>query len=439
MRPVRRLAAFAVRPHLPRRTVRLRLTLVYGALFLVSGAALLAITYVLVARTTDVGVFKTSDGGSGVIIGSHPSAGARPQISTHGVGTPGAPLPDITPEQATHLAAQQHAAQMRQLLLSSGIALAIMAVVSIALGWMIAGRVLRPLRAITASVRDISATNLHERLALRGPDDELKELGGTFNALLTRLDAAFQAQRQFAANASHELRTPLTRQRALAQVALADPDADVDTLRVAHERVLVAGVQQERLIDALLVLARGQAGPSGAEQVDLAQIAERVVADRRAEAMSFGLTVRRALSPASTTGDPRLVERLVTNLVDNALRHNVDDGRVEITTDERNGRAVLTVTNTGPDVPASDIDRLLQPFQRLGRDRVGNSAGLGLSIVQAIADAHGATLGAVSRPTGGLSIEVSFVRTSRRVVEHEAEREPLAGPDRRYAVAHRGS
>jgi len=438
MRPVHRLTALAVRPHLPRRTVRLRLTLVYGALFLVSGAALLAITYVLVARTTDVGVFKTNDGGSGVIIGSHPSAGARPQISTQGVGTPGAPLPDITPEQATHLAAQQHAAQMRQLLLSSGIALAIMAVVSIALGWMIAGRVLRPLRAITASVRDISATNLHERLALRGPDDELKELGGTFNALLTRLDAAFQAQRQFAANASHELRTPLTRQRALAQVALADPDADADTLRVAHERVLVAGVQQERLIDALLVLARGQAGPSGAEQVDLAQIAERVVADRRAEAMSFGLTVRRALSPASTTGDPRLIERLVSNLVDNALRHNVEDGRLEITTDERSGRSVLVVANTGPDVPASDIDRLLLPFQRLGRDRVGNSAGLGLSIVQAIADAHGATLSATPRPTGGLRIEVSFVRTSRRVVEHEAEGESLAGSDRRYAVAHRG-
>lgn len=331
------------------------------------------------------------------------------------------------------------AGELHQLLLSSGIALGAMAVISIALGWFIAGRVLQPLRAITASVRDISATNLHERLALHGPDDELRELGDTFNALLTRLDASFQAQRRFIANASHELRTPLARQRALGQVALADPDASADALRVAHERVLVAGVQQERLIDALLVLARGQAGLYGTEGFDLAQITERVIEDRRAEAISLGVELRRALSPASTAGDPRLVEHLVANLIDNAVRHNIENGWVEIATGERDGQAVLTVANTGPTVPPTEIAQLFQPFRRLGTDRVGPGAGLGLSIVQAIADTHGATLTTKPRPAGGLHINAAFPhtdhRSTRSIVEDRAGHEPLSAADHGYAVA----
>jgi histidine kinase/DNA gyrase B/HSP90-like ATPase/sodium/hydrogen exchanger family protein len=202
-------------------------------------------------------------------------------------------------------------------------------------------------------------------------------------------------------------------------VALADPDASADTLRVAHERVLVAGVQQERLIDALLVLARGQAGLSAAAPVDLSRTAERVIADRRVEAMSLGVTVRATLTPAPTSGDARLIERLVANLVDNALRHNVDDGDVEVTTRVQNDEVVLAVSNTGPFVPAAEVARLFQPFQRLGADRVGQGAGLGLSIVQAISDAHGATLHTRPRPTGGLYIEVAFARASDGVSEPE--------------------
>jgi signal transduction histidine kinase len=430
--PLRWPTARAVRPRLPRRTVRLRLTAVYGGLFLVSGAALLAVTYVLVDRLTDTGVFHAGNGISGMVFGgAHPSA-SRPGVTAQS-GPAGTPVPPLSPAQMQHLAAQQHAAEMRQLLLSSGIALAIMVVIAVALGWLVAGRVLRPLRSITASVRDISATNLHERLALRGPDDELRELGDTFNALLTRLDVSFQAQRRFIANASHELRTPLARQRALAQVALADPDADSGTLRVAHERVLVAGQQQERLIDALLVLARGQAGLSSSERIDLARIAWPVVA----EAERGDLDLRCTLDAAPTSGDSRLVERLVVNLVDNALRYNVPGGRVVIRTEVRGDQAVLTVSNTGPVVPATDVERLLQPFQRLGTERVGTGAGLGLSIVAAIADAHGATLRATPRSTGGLCIEVRFALLSRGVVEDEAEREPLARPDRRHAVPDR--
>jgi signal transduction histidine kinase len=404
--------------------VRLRLTLVYGGLFLVSGAALLAITYILVVHATNAIIFRGEN--FTAITGEHSGAVAgaqRPQVQAQGHDPQGAPT--ILPEQAEKLAKHQHAAELHQLLLQSGVALAIMVLVSILLGWLVAGRVLRPLRAITASVRDISATNLHERLALRGPDDELRELGDTFNALLTRLDASFQAQRGFIANASHELRTPLARQRALGQVALADPDASADTLRVAHERVLVAGVQQERLIDALLVLARGQTGLNGQARIDLARITERVIADRRAEATSYGLDVQCTLAPASTTGDSRLVERLVTNLVDNALRHNVENGRVQITTGEQGGRAVLAVANTGPAVPASELTRLFQPFQRLGTDRVGHSAGLGLSIVHAVAEAHGATLRTTPRPAGGLCIEVAFALDGHIVGEgvgHETTR-----------------
>jgi signal transduction histidine kinase len=428
MHPIRRLTALAVRPRLPRRTVRLRLTAVYGGLFLVSGAALLAITYVLVDRLTDVGIFHAGNGLSGMVFGGD-GHGSRPGVTAQS-GPAGTPLPTITPDQAQHLAAQQHAAEMRQLLVSSGIALAIMVVIAVALGWLVAGRVLRPLRSITTSVRDISASNLHERLTLRGPDDELRELGGTFNALLTRLDASFQAQRRFVANASHELRTPLARQRAIAQVALADPDADSVTLRVAHERVLVAGQQLERLIDALLVLARGQAGLSSSESVDLARIAWPVVA----EAERDDVDLRCTLDAAPVSGNSRLVERLVVNLVDNALRYNVPGGHVEIRTGIRREQAVLTVSNTGPVVPAADVDRLLQPFQRLGSERVGTGAGLGLSIVAAIADAHGATLTATPRPTGGLCIEVAFALVSRGVVEDQAEGEPLARTDRRHAV-----
>lgn len=429
MHPLRRLTAPAMRPHLPRRTVRLRLTLVYGGLFLVSGAALLAITYVLVVHATNGVIFSGEN--FAVVAGTHDGAppSSPPSTQTHGNGPAHIP----TPEQAEKIAKHQHAAELHQLLLQSGIALAIMVVIAIALGWFIAGRVLRPLRAITASVCDISATNLHERLALRGPDDELHELGDTFNALLGRLDASFQAQRRFVANASHELRTPLARQRALAQVALADPDASADTLRVAHERVLVAGVQQERLIDALLVLARGQAGLSAQEDFDLARVTWPVVA----EARRGDLDLRCTLDPAPAAGDPRLVERLVTNLVDNALRYNVPGGHVRITTGERDGQAVLTVNNSGPVVSGDEIDRLYQPFQRQGADRVGHRAGLGLSIVAAIADAHGAAVTTTPNPTGGLCIEVAFSRWSGRVVEHEPEREPLARADRRYAMANR--
>jgi len=299
-----------------------------------------------------------------------------------------------------------------------------MAVVSAVLGWIVAGRVLRPLRTITATARDISVTDLHERLVLDGPNDELKELGDTFDGLLERLEASFRAQRQFVANASHELRTPLARQRTLAQVALADPDASIESLRMAHERVLTAGAQQERLIEALLTLARGQTGLERREPFDLATVTGQVL-QTRSDADHQSVEVHEELAPAPVLGDARLVERLVANLVDNAIRYNVPHGSVHVTTQTRSGQAVVSVANTGPVVPPTAVERLFQPFQRLGADRTsrGDGIGLGLSIVQAIADAHGATVTARPQPEGGLDIEVSFPGMGDGVMGTYAPRE----------------
>jgi signal transduction histidine kinase len=312
--------------------------------------------------------------------------------------------------QLETLAHAYQGSELHQLLVESGVALGIMALLSGALGWVVAGRVLRPLRTITASTRDISASNLHERLAVSGPDDELKELGDTIDGLLERLEASFRSQRQFVANASHELRTPLTRQRTLAQVALADPDATADSLRAAHERILASGEQQEQLIDALLTLSRSQGGTAIHRSVDLAGMAGEVVEARQPEAAVRGLQVDTSLRPATLRGDPRLVERLVTNLVDNAVRHNEPGGVVEVETATRDDGAWLMVSNDGPVVSPDDVERLYTPFERLDGERIagGEGFGLGLCIVRAVAAAHGASVQTVARPQGGLRAEVQF-------------------------------
>ena len=436
----------SLRPHLPRQTVRLRLTLLYSCLFLALGAALLAFTYVLVEQSTQSSVtVRAPHGIFGAIVGGPVRGDAgkhqQPVIAVgHSAAFRAVPGTLPTPKQArlqAHriqaLIDQQRANQLNQLLTQSGIALAIMTVVSVAIGWLVAGRVLRPLRTITTTARSISATNLHERLALRGPEDELKELGDTFDDLLGRLERSFEAQRAFVANASHELRTPLARQRTVAQVALADPDATIASLRAAHERVLASGRQQERLIEALLTLTRGQAGPARREPVDLARVATGALEPRHDEARERRIEIHAALEPAVTTGDLPLVERVVANLVDNALRHNHPTGRVRIATSACGEYASIRVTNDGPIVPPTEVERLFLPLQRLDAERASNpeGLGLGLSIVDAIARAHDATIAAVARPTGGLDIEVRFPRPVGAVVpERRAAADPTQGPPR---------
>jgi signal transduction histidine kinase len=366
--------------HLPWRTLRMRLTLLYGALFLASGIVLLAFTNVLVR--------------------SGSSSVARVNVS--------GPGPALS--HAARIASQQHGSDVHQLDIYSLLALAVMAVLAIGLGWLVAGRVLRPLRIITATARDISASNLHQRLNLRGPDDEFKELGETLDNLFARLEASFESQRHFVANASHELRTPLTAERALLQVALTDPDATVETWRSTSEELLTLGSQQERLIESLLTLADGERGIERWERFDLADVVDRVVSVRGAEAESRALHVAVGLNAAPAVGDPSLVESLVANLVDNALRHNHSGGRLEISTTITAGRATLSVANTGALIPPDQVDRLFRPFQRLGPERVGHrdGHGLGLAIVDAIARAHGAVVMARARTDGGLDIEVGF-------------------------------
>jgi signal transduction histidine kinase len=377
------------RPRPPRRTARLRLTLLFSGMFLLLGTIVLVVVNLLSHQS--VGVASTTV----------PVVPNKPPFV--------APTVAVVPIRK-QIAVDQQTADLGHLLAVSWFVLAITAVGSAVLGWFVAGRVLRPLREITETAQTISAGNLHERLDLQGPNDEFKQLGDTLDELLARLEASFEAQRRFVANASHELRTPLTLERTLLQVALANPDATAGSLRATCEELLGSQRDQERLLDALLTLASSERGLERREPVDLAALAAEVVARPRPRIERDSLRVETALSPAATSGDPALVERLIANLIDNAVDHNVPGGAVMVRTERKDDAAVLTVANTGPRIAASEAERLLEPFQRLGSERVAGSGhhGLGLSIVRAIAAAHGADLSIEPQAEGGLSVSVRF-------------------------------
>jgi signal transduction histidine kinase len=292
----------------------------------------------------------------------------------------------------------------------SAIALAVLAVASVALGWLVADRALRPLRVITSAARAVSASSLNERLSMAGGYEEFRELGETLNGLFARLAAAFESQRRFVANASHELRTPLAATRTVLQVALADPAASAESLRTACQQVLQLGEQQERLVNALLTLAAGQSGLRHREPFDLAEVTSRVMASRPPDPGGHGVRVAASLGPAVATGDPALAMSLVANLVDNAVRHNVPDGHVRVTTGTQRGRPRFSVSNSGPVVPPGEVGRLLEPFQQIDgrRTRHDGGHGLGMAIVAAVASAHAADLAVRARPEGGLDVTVTF-------------------------------
>jgi signal transduction histidine kinase len=364
-------------PGSPRRSLRRRLALLYGGLFFASGAALLAVALL----------------GAGSLQHTTPAPGA---------GSPAS--------RALAVAGHPGGPGLGQLIPYAAAGLAVLAALSVPLGWAVAGRALRPFWAIVATAQRISASSLHERLSLASPYDEFRELGATLDGLFGRLEASFASQRHFVANASHELRTPLTVERTLLQVALADPDASAPELRAACEKILRLGEQQERLIDGLLTLASSERGIERWEPFDLAEVAGQAVADRRPEAGRQGLQVSASLAPAAAAGDPRLAASLVANLADNALRHNVAGGWVEVTTATVAGAPTVAVRNSGPVIPPGEVERLVRPFERLGHPRVrrADGHGLGLAIVCAIARAHGATVTAAARPEGGLDLEVIF-------------------------------
>ncbi|MCW3020589.1 MAG: hypothetical protein JWN10_2897 [Solirubrobacterales bacterium] len=388
-------------------TIRLRLTLIYGGLFLFSAAALLAITYTLVNHQY-TSTFFVSSGRQALIAKAYTGkgpVGVSPTPPKQFV-LPIGPKTFVTNTKLAAAAAQgQSDAAVHKLFIDSAFALAVMAVISLWLGWVIAGRALRPLRTITETAREISASSLHRRLGLAGPDDELRQLGNTVDGLLGRLETSFEAQRQFVANASHELRTPLTLERTLLELALSDPNASIESYRHTCEQLLAVGEQQARLIEALLMLSRSQRGVDSHQPVDLAAIASAAAAAVDHDGLAFDSSIE----PAHTTGNPRLVERLVANLVGNAIQHNVENGTVSLATETRGVRALFTIANSGPTIPPAELDRLFQPFQRLEGSRTNSHGlGLGLSIVRAVADAHDATITTDAPADGGLRIQVSF-------------------------------
>jgi signal transduction histidine kinase len=302
---------------------------------------------------------------------------------------------------------------LHELVVKSLQGLGVMALLSVGFGWAVAGRVLGPLHRMTATARKLSEENLHERIALDGPDDELKELADTFDAMLARLEAAFESQKRFVANASHELRTPLSIIRTEVDVALANPDAGPEELRRMGEVVRRATERSGALIDGLLVLARSDRGVAALAPVDLAALAEEAVTQSAAEAASAGVEFRTQFEPAPTSGDDALLGRLAGNLVENAIRHNEPGGRIEVVTGPvaEAGEVRLAVANSGPVIDPADVDGLFEPFRRLGADRVvGRGAGLGLSIVRSVTLAHGGRIAAHPRPGGGLVVEIFLPR-----------------------------
>lgn len=373
-----------------RLTIRARLTLLYVVLFTVAGLALLAITYILVRWQMNANPFDTK-----LIV--------TDLLKTGGDFKALRELLQAKTEESND-------ATLTTIITQGGIALALVLAAATGVAWALAGRALQPLHRITATAGRIAASaggrGLHERIALKGPEDEVKQLADTFDAMLSRLDHSFDGQRRFVANASHELRTPLALNRALVELAITRPEASADA-RQLGDALLKVNERHERLIDGLLMLADSEHEVTEQTSVDLADVAEYVL-----EALpAGGPAVTSRLDPAPVTGDPVLLERLVQNLVENAVRHNVPDGWLRVETATVDGRARLVVVNSGPVVPAYELESIFQPFRRLGRERVGGPSrglGLGLSIVRAIAQAHRGTVTATPRPGGGLTLTATL-------------------------------
>jgi signal transduction histidine kinase len=374
-----------------RSTIRVRLTLLYAGAFFLAGAILVTLMYLYVGLSLDHQL-------SG-------RAASTEQLRSHEV-------PAGLVDQLRSQFEQDRDNTRRAMLVASLVALGVVGVAAGGFGWLLAGRALRPLQDITATARRVADRSLHERIALDGPDDEIKDLADTFDAMLERLDRAFDGQRRFVANASHELRTPLTINRTLIEVALDNPHAS-QSLRQLGTALLAVNQRHERLIDGLLTLASSQERLSTHSPVDLAEIIRRIATESQAAAQQAGVEIRTALASAPVAGDPALLERLAQNLIDNAIRYNLaEHGWVAVTSGLDDGTAQLTVENPGPTVPTYEIPRLFEPFLRLATTerratQGGNhGAGLGLSIVRSVAHAHGGDVHAIPRRDGGLTIHV---------------------------------
>jgi two-component system, OmpR family, sensor histidine kinase VanS len=382
---------------LPAPTIRLRLTALYGGLFLVSGTVLLAIAYVL---------FRRASGSNLVVL---PAAKARPNVHLQEMA-----------ERAYSSSVERNTDALHQGLLRSVIVLAIMAVLSIAFGYLVAGRVLRPLREMTATTRQISERNLSERLDLPGPRDELKDLADTIDGLLGRLEAHVAEQQRFAANASHELRTPLATTQALLDVARSDPDRGAGDGELI-ERLHAVNTRAIDLTEALLLLSRADQRSFHREPVDLSLIVEEAAETLLPLAEKHTVTIETSGDAAQTIGSRPLLLQLATNLLHNAIVHNLPEGgTVWVTTTAHPGGARLTVENTGEHLTQESLSTLTEPFlrgdERTRTDRSG--VGLGLAIVESIAGAHDGTLTLTPRPEGGLRVTVELPGNEDRSSDH---------------------
>ncbi|MCG7206229.1 MULTISPECIES: sensor histidine kinase [Streptomyces] len=391
-------------PVLPwlRPTIRIRLTLLYGGMFLIAGILLLSIIYLLAAQAISTGnqpLFK--------IVGFEKLQVSSDNCPT--VASSSLQLSDFNSAIAQCMDHQRQAA-LDNLLSRSLLALLGLAVIAFAFGYAMAGRVLSPLGRITRTARAVAGSDLSRRIELDGPDDELKELADTFDDMLERLQRAFTAQQRFVGNASHELRTPLAINRTLLEVHLSDPDAPVE-LQQLGKTLLATNERSEQLVEGLLLLARSDNQIVERKPVDLAEVASQAVDQVHAEAEAKGVEIRGQRKPAVVQGNGVLLERIALNLLQNAVRYNVaEDGWVEVTTEVQHGQAVLSVSNTGPVVPAYEIDNLFEPFRRLRTERTGSDkgVGLGLSIVRSVARAHGGHITAQPREGGGLVMRVTL-------------------------------
>ena len=399
-----------------RSTIRMRLTLLYAGAFFLAGAVLVALMYLFLAQALDR------------------QLAARVGITEH-----------LTESTTTEPGSTQrgHAAQaalraqfqkdrddtLNTMLIASLIALGVVGVGAGGFGWLLAGRALQPLQQITATARRVAGRSLQERIALDGPDDEIKDLADTFDAMLERLDRSFDSQRRFVANASHELRTPLTINRTLIEVALDNPQAN-ESVRQLGANLLAVNQRHEQLIDGLLTLASSEQRITEPTPVDLADIARHITRESQSAARTAGVDIRTKLQPAPVIGDPVLLERLTQNLVDNAIRYNLPkEGWIKVITDVVDDHVHLTVENTGPPVPPYEVPSLFEPFRRLptterladsGNTAIRRGAGLGLSIVRSVARAHGGDVHASPREDGGLTVRVRTPAASERSIRNSA-------------------
>ena len=383
--------------------VRTRLTLIYAAPFLVAGLAVWGLALFVLER---------------VILPTSPTASL---IASGKLGGSVAPLCQAYTTTSTALCERAYAAYyagtvagmqaqqntLAKLLAFWALGLGVMTVASGGLGWYISGRLLRPVREITETARRASEQHLGERLALTGPRDELRELADTFDDMLERLDAAFATQRRFVANASHELRTPLTVMRTAIDVTLAKPAPTASQLTDMAVRVRRSIDKAESMIEALLTIAVSDQGKLSTEFTDLATLAEDAIDAAAPNIERLNLHVDAHLDPAEITGDPQLLERMVSNLVDNAVRHNEPGGWVRLRTGSSTADAFLEIANSGPFIPDAAVPSLFEPFRRMeARTGARDGVGLGLSIARSVITAHRATVTASSQPAGGLDIAV---------------------------------